>query len=397
MLDPASFLVSHPTGNSFVRALLIELEKENKLSHFFTTIGFGTGCNPFFSKIKKRRGYEIPDHKILRQWIPEIARLLAKGNQVRKRSLTDRIYEKLDIKVSKAINTKVKIIHAYEDGAYATFSRAKQLGIYCTYELPIAYWATNRRLLSEEAERYPHWKLTLESNHEPEEKLFRKDEELKLADQIFCPSKFVLESIPKEIRNKTSCTISPFGSPSYKILNSSIKRIQDDHLKVLFVGSMSQRKGLADLFEAMKLLKRDRVRLSILGQLSMPMEFYLKQLPHFTYYPPCNNNRVREIMREHDILVLPSIAEGRALVQQEALSCGLPLITTPNAGGEDLIDEGHTGYLIPIRSPEKIAEKITLHRDHRISRHEIHKCCQKKASEYTWTAYAQKIINSSQT
>ena len=47
-----------------------------------------------------------------------------------------------------------------------------------------------------------------------------------------------------------------------------------------------------------------------------------------------------------------------ALVQQEALSCGIPIIVTPNAGGEDLIVDGITGHLVPIRSPEKIAEKV---------------------------------------
>ena len=57
--------------------------------------------------------------------------------------------------------------------------------------------------------------------------------------------------------------------------------------------------------------------------------------------------------------MLPSIVEGRALVQQEALSCGLPIIVTPNAGGEDLVEEGITGHLVPIRSPEKIAEAIS--------------------------------------
>ena len=59
-------------------------------------------------------------------------------------------------------------------------------------------------------------------------------------------------------------------------------------------------------------------------------------------------------MMEHDALVLPSIVEGRALVQQEALSCGLPIIVTPNAGGEDLVEEGKTGHIIPIRSPQSI-------------------------------------------
>jgi glycosyltransferase involved in cell wall biosynthesis len=58
-------------------------------------------------------------------------------------------------------------------------------------------------------------------------------------------------------------------------------------------------------------------------------------------------------MKAHDALVLPSIVEGRALVQQEALSCGLPIIVTPNAGGEDLVEEGFNRAPCPIRSQKK--------------------------------------------
>ena len=76
---------------------------------------------------------------------------------------------------------------------------------------------------------------------------------------------------------------------------------------------MSQRKGLLDLFEAMKLLKGEPISLSILGQPSMPMEFYRKQFSDFEYYPPCTNSKVREIMKQHDALVLPSIVEGRSI------------------------------------------------------------------------------------
>ena len=72
----------------------------------------------------------------------------------------------------------------------------------------------------------------------------------------------------------------------------------------------------------------------------MPIDFYRKQFADFEFYPPCTNSKVREIMHQHDALVLPSIVEGRALVQQEALSSGLPIIVTPNAGGEDLVEEG---------------------------------------------------------
>ena len=62
-------------------------------------------------------------------------------------------------------------------------------------------------------------------------------------------------------------------------------------MKILFVGSMSQRKGLADLFEAMKILKKEPVKLSILGQPSMPGDFYRKELSNFRYYPPCSNTK----------------------------------------------------------------------------------------------------------
>ena len=98
-------------------------------------------------------------------------------------------------------------------------------------------------------------------------------------------------------------------------------------------------------------------------------------------------------MKTHDALVLPSIVEGRALVQQEALSCGLPIIVTPNAGCEDLVDEGITGHLIPIRSPEKIATAIRTLIAERKNIDEIRKLCQKKAKQFTWVSYAQNIIN----
>jgi glycosyltransferase involved in cell wall biosynthesis len=389
-----SFVVSHPTGNTFVRALFSQLSDQNQLEKFFTTIGAGEGANPWITFLcRGNREYAIPDKMISRKWVPEVARLLSKGNQEMKRRGVDLSYQALDKKVSyKLASLASQVLHSYEDGCSFSFARAKQLGMQCSYELPIAHWATVRRLLAEEAERYPAWEPTLESTREPEEKLFRKEEELRLADRITCPSQFVLDSIPLEIRQKTPCQISPFGSPPSEPFDFERSQ-KSDILKLLFVGSMSQRKGLADLFEAMKILKGESISLSILGQPSMPMEFYRKQFPDFEFYPPCTNSKVREIMHQHDALVLPSIVEGRALVQQEALSCGLPIIVTPNAGGEDLVEEGITGHLVPIRSPEKIAEAIRVLLANRNDNECNKKLCQKKAREYTWAKYAQNIID----
>ena len=394
MIGKCDFIVTHPTGNTFVRALLKKLHETSLLARFHTTIGFGNDCNPLFGGFRKYRGYEIPDSKIVRQWSIEIARLLRTGSQDSNRKLADLSYASLDRNTSRRLSSSsAKIIHAYEDGALASFQRAKCLGIQCSYELPIAHWSTCRRLLAEEAERYPEWEPTLDSTREPEEKLLRKDEELGLANRITCPSKFVLESIPKEIRTQIPCQIAPFGSPTTCLESSNFEKRSINELKVLFVGSMSQRKGLADIFDAMRLLKDEPVKLSILGQPSMPQEFYRKQFSDFNYFYPCTNSKVREIMQRHDALILPSIVEGRALVQQEALSCGLPIIVTRNAGGEDLIDEGLTGHLVPIRSPEKIAEKIVFIRESKLSKADRRIFCKEKARRFSWDTYAQRIID----
>ncbi len=392
----SGFCVSHPTGNTFVRALLNELRKKEKLVQYFTTIGVGEGANPILKLLEKKRGYEFPDSKISRLWFPELLRLITDDylSQEKRRIHVDRSYDALDQLAARTLPQLLPIvIHAYEDGAINSFKEAKKLGICCSYELPIAHWQTVRRLLSEEAERLPEWEPTLESTREPEDKLFRKEEELDLADCITCPSEFVLQSIPKNIRSKKNCIVAPFGSPPC-LPNKRLKQDnKNNNLKLLFVGSMSQRKGLADLFEAMKMLRNDPVTLTVLGQPSMPMEFYRNCLPNFEYLAPCSNENVRKVMQEHDALVLPSIAEGRALVQQEALACGLPLIVTANAGGEDLIEEGITGYLVSIRSPEDIFEKITRLIENRKSIPEIREACQAKAKLYTWKEYAQKIID----
>jgi glycosyltransferase involved in cell wall biosynthesis len=97
-------------------------------------------------------------------------------------------------------------------------------------------------------------------------------------------------------------------------------------------------------------------------------------------------------MQTCDIFVLPSIVEGRALVQQEAMACGLPLIATKNAGADDLIVEGETGFLVPIRSPEKIAEKIDWFAMNRSRLGGMGIAAQRRARDLTWRSYGETVV-----
>jgi len=260
------------------------------------------------------------------------------------------------------------------------------------YELPIAYWQTVRRLLAEEAERLPRWKDTLGGGTgDSAAKLARKTNELSLAELVICPSQFVARSLPETARKGKKIVIAPFGSPPAASNHAERQDVAHGKLRVMFAGSMSQRKGLGDLFAAMSLLKRQDVELVVMGTPQAPMEFYRGEFAGFIHETSRAHVEVLELMRSCDVLCLPSIAEGRALVMQEAMSQGLPLIITPNTGGEDLIEEGVNGFLVPIRSAEKIAEKIAWFADHRPRLPEMSRAAKAKAAGLTWTKYGQTI------
>jgi len=223
----------------------------------------------------------------------------------------------------------------------------------------------------------------------------RKVRELELADVVIVPSNFVLESLPAKIRAEKSCRLVPYGAPPVPEMLATNERDgkQDRPLRLLFVGALSQRKGLADVFSALRALGCPQdVELVLLGQPCAPWEFYRGQNVPFTYEAPRANDGVLALMGTCDALVLPSLVEGRAIVQLEALSRGLPVLATPNAGGEDLITPGETGFLVPIRDPAALAEKINWLREHRANFPALRAACRARAKKVSWVAYRERLL-----
>ena len=386
--------MSHATGNANVRAVLAALDRAQLLDVFFTTAGVrGDGTLPQalpdkWRRTIARRSFTARHARIEFHPWKELLRLAGHES-------IDAVCFDLDAHVAAACARQpngLSAVYCYEDMARDTFRLAHERGWTTFYDLPIAYWETSQRLLREEAERWPAWEPTLVGTRDSREKLARKTEELELADVVLCPSRFVLESLPEAARTTKTCVVAEFGSPSTVGLSEENGRGTDGMLRVLFAGSMSQRKGLADVFAAMKLLQRSDVELVVMGAPVAPLEFYREQFAGFRHEAPRPHSEVLELMRRCDVFVLPSIVEGRALVQQEALACGLPLVVTPNAGGEDLIEAGDTGFLVPIRSPESIAEKIAWFAEHREALPAMRKAARAKAAEYTWERYGERVV-----
>lgn len=400
-------LFSHPTGNANVKAALGGLFEAGILKEFHTTVASYPG-NLWDGLGRRRWGREFQRRKYdarlqaltVQHPFRELGRMLASRLKLRglNRHETgvvsvDAIYRALDGAVARSIGKKAEAftaVYAYEDGALETFRAAKNRGLRRFYDLPIAYWETAQRLLREEAERLPAWEPTLGGTRDSAAKLERKAEEMALAEVVLCPSQFVADSLRENAGAQKKIIITPFGSPpssrAKDVASSAGKK-----LRVLFAGSMSQRKGLGDLLAAMRMLDRKDVELLVMGAPQAAMGFYRQEFADFTYEPGRPHAQVLELMRSCDVFCLPSIVEGRALVMQEAMSQGLPLIITPNTGGEDLIDEGLTGFLVPIRRPDEIAAKISWFANNRSAIPQMSRAAQIKSSQLTWEIYGQTI------
>jgi glycosyltransferase involved in cell wall biosynthesis len=396
-------VVVHPFGNASVRAVLQAFEEAGLLSRFVTTLGWSKYSYPELSdhiRGRLRRNYPLPAERIDIHPVRETVRLLASTLDLQPLirhetgwASIDRVWRGVGRHAARCLGkagygANVRGIYAYEDCAIDVFEAARELGHRRIYDLPIAYWETSRKLLAEEAARYPAWEPTLGATRDSEEKLTRKTGELDLAELVICPSNFVRDSLPENRRMQA--LVVPFGTPEVEHI-SPARRPENGRLRVLFAGSLSQRKGLADLFQAVKLVDSEKIELVVMGSLLRPLNWY-RQFAEFTYEPPRPHQEVLQLMKTCDVLVLPSIVEGRALVQQEAMACRLPVIGTRNGGADDVIADGETGFLVPIRSPEAIGDRIAWCAANRSAVSGMGIAAQTRARALTWSGYGEKIV-----
>jgi glycosyltransferase involved in cell wall biosynthesis len=67
---------------------------------------------------------------------------------------------------------------------------------------------------------------------------------------------------------------------------------------------------------------------------------------------------VPELLARSSLLVLPSLTEGISLTLLEAMARGLPVVATRVGGNPEVVEEGVTGFLVPARRPQDLAERM---------------------------------------
>lgn len=134
----------------------------------------------------------------------------------------------------------------------------------------------------------------------------------------------------------------------------------DAPFELLFAGGVSLRKGVPYLLEAFAKLQHPRKHLTIAGSVSADIRPLLTRLPtaHVTFSGPLPQTELAEKMASSHALVLPSVEEGLALVQGQAMACGCPVIATVATGAEDLFTDGIEGFIVPDRDANLLAGRL---------------------------------------
>jgi glycosyltransferase involved in cell wall biosynthesis len=134
--------------------------------------------------------------------------------------------------------------------------------------------------------------------------------------------------------------------------------LERKRLKVLTAGTFSLRKGAIDLVNVAAELK-DRMDFTMVGDVAADAaDFAERARDSISFLPRVPHQELPRIYASADLFLFPTIEDGFALVLAQAGASALPTITTTHCCGPDLIADDKTGWVLPIRSPERLVERL---------------------------------------
>jgi glycosyltransferase involved in cell wall biosynthesis len=326
---------------------------------------------------------------VLWESISRIGRIVRSKGPSRNANWYDVLFWGHDLKVSNSIPRDADAVYAYEDAALATFRAAKRHDMTAIYELPLGYYQGVAQEMNRAREDWPELMPT--AYEEPLWKQDRKNYEAQIADVIVVASEWARKSLslsagagPKPIMKV------PYGTPVEEVTPRTAQ--PTGPFTVLFAGEVGLRKGVPHLIAAWERLGLKNAHLLLAGSMKLPAEYLSKHQTSFEYLGAIPRAELLEIMKKVDLFAFPSLAEGFGLVIGEAMAAGVPVLTTTNTGGPDLIDDGIEGWCVAAHEIEPLVERLEWASTHRSELFEMGRCARRKAERWTWVDYRREFM-----
>jgi glycosyltransferase involved in cell wall biosynthesis len=288
---------------------------------------------------------------------------------------------------------KIDIIHAWPTGSLETLKVATALGIPTVLERPNANTRFAMEVVKEECDRLG---VALPPDHEhayDEEKLRREEAEYKLATRLLCPSDFVVKTFVDKGYPREQLVRHIYGYDETVYYPSPNSREPRQGLTMLFAGVCAVRKGVHFALEAWLDSPASKSGTFLIAGEFLPayQEKLAKMLADPSVKVLGHRKDLPDLMRNSDILILPSIEEGSALVTSEARASGCVLLVSEAAGA---ICEHMVNSLVhKAGDVSALAEHITmLHRD-RVLLQNLRTESLKDIREISWTAAGARLFH----
>jgi glycosyltransferase involved in cell wall biosynthesis len=219
----------------------------------------------------------------------------------------------------------------------------------------------------------------------------RELQEYEFCDWIFVPSSFAYRSFVQKGVPEAKLVKIPYGV-DLSLFRSVPK--EDDVFRVVYVGALSLRKGIPDLLEAVCTLRLPRFEVWLIGGCLPEVRPFLRKYEgRYRYLGVIPRKELYRYYSQGSVFVLASVEEGLALVQAQAMACGLPVIATTNTGAEDLFTDGVEGFIVPIRNPEAIREKVLYLYRHPEARDEMARAALRRVQAMEgWGRYGSAVV-----
>jgi glycosyltransferase involved in cell wall biosynthesis len=185
-------------------------------------------------------------------------------------------------------------------------------------------------------------------------------EEVALADRVIVNSAWSRDCLLKEGVPEGKMEVVPlvYGESAAAVRGE--RAAKGEVFRVLFLGQINLRKGVGRLLEAMRLLREEAVELTLAGPSEIDPVAW-EDLPKVKWVGPVPRSGVGGVYACADVFILPTLSDGYALTQLEAMACGLRVIASRRCGAA--VTDGVNGWLLEDEEPGTIAAAILRARD----------------------------------
>jgi glycosyltransferase involved in cell wall biosynthesis len=383
------------------------LADEGLLEKLVTDLYLEPGQVPFagrlsikFPKLLARYCPGVPKRKVLTPVKVAFSSLLMKfrmGSVHRQIRLDNELGKRARTEAWKA-KAAVLSYSYYAAAAFATGSKRASVRIlFQLHPHPEAV----RKILSEEIQRVPKFAASLRWEHEigaPESHFNALCTEPSLANGWIAASSYTASTMAVHGVPREQIHVVPYGVDAAQYPCRDIAPRLTEPFRIVWVGNMTQRKGLSYFLDAISALPQDNLEVVICGHHAVDLQaihdYGLKTIRTFCGLP---TRDLTSLLRSSDLFVLPSLAEGFGHVILEAMSSGLPVLTTVATCAPDVIEDGKHGFMVPIRDVASLIDRINWARLHRSELYQMGLAAAVQARLFTWEKFRRGIASAYKT